>query len=427
MMRIASDETSESQLLNQVERVLQSEILQNSETLKRLLKFLAEKTAVGQGDQLKEYTIAVDAMDKPSTYDPRHDSAVRIQVSRLRQKLADYYRTEGAGDPIFIELPKGHFKLRWEPRKMLAQDTPPQRKRSGVRGFNWAWTVALVVLAASITWSGLSFFKIRRTEAMSSLSTNRWSADLEQLWRPFLTTNRPVLVAIEDPLFVELQRGSGIYYRDKSFDEWISASNSRGVEALRKTFDYPNAQPSRYYTSFGEADAAFDLGRLLGAREPNIAVAKTSELSWEQLAHNNVVFVGVQAFFEEEFKSMSVQPAFVFMANGIRNVKPKSGEPEVFLDQFSTAPTETGEIYALVTRSPGPVGSTYFESFISDRAAGYVGAVQWFTDPHFAHVLVSNLQKQYGKVPEYFQVVLRVEFTDQVPTQTSFVTSRQLH
>jgi hypothetical protein len=426
MTRTTSDVTPDNQLLGQVERILQSEALQNSEILKRLLKFLAEKTALGQGDQLKEYTIAVDAMDKPSTYDPRHDSAVRIQVGRLRQKLAEYYRTEGKDDLLVVDLPKGHFKLRCDSRERATDSAPARPVWFTGQVLGWAGTIAVVLFAAAISWGAFSFLRIRGTEAMSSINDQRWTPDLQQLWQPFLDTDRPLLVAIEDPLFVELQRGSGIYYRDKSFDEWNAASDSTGVKALRKAFDNPNTQPSRYYTSFGEVNAAFALGRLLGGREPNLAVVKTSELSWEQLAHNNVVFVGVQVFFEEQFKSMSVQPEFVFVSDGIRNVHPRQGEPAVFLDRFSTAPSESGEIYALVTRSPGPVGSTYFETFISDRAAGYVGAVHWFTDPNFAHDLVDRLKNQYGHVPNYFQVVLKVEFTDQVPTQTSYVTSRQL-
>lgn len=208
---------------------------------------------------------------------------------------------------------------------------------------------------------------------MSPVSEGRWTPDLQQLWQPFLATNRPMLLAIEDPLFVELQRGSGVYYRDKSFDEWGQAFGSRGVRALRKAFDNPNTQPSRYYTSFGEVNAAFQMGCLLGARVPNVSIVRTSELSWDQLARNNVVFVGVPVFFGEQFKIMRVQPQFVLVSNGIKNVHPKAGEPAIFLDRFSTAPTEAGEIYALVTRSPGPVGSTYFESFMSNRAAGYVG------------------------------------------------------
>lgn len=426
MTRAFEGVTADHQMLDQVDRILEGETLQGSQTLKRLLKYLAEKTALGHGDELKEYTIAVDAMDKPPTYDPRHDSAVRIQVSRLRQKLAEYYRTEGMDDPVIIQLPKGHFKVRCEPRQQLSEVFRAQSRRNRARVIAWGWTGALIILTIAIGWASLSLFKIRRTEAMSPAIEERWTPDLQQLWQPFLTADRPILLAIEDPLFVELQRGSGIYYRDKSFDKWAGALGSPGVKVLRKAFHYPNTQPSRYYTSFGEVNAAFQIGRLLGTRESNIAVVKTSELSWEQLEHNNVVFVGVPVFFEQQFGPMSVQPEFMVVSNGIRNEHPISGEPAVYLDRFSTAPTEAGEVYALVTRSPGPERSTYFETFISNRAAGYVGAVRWFTDPNFGRVLVSELKKAYGHVPRYFQVVLKVEFTDQVPTEISYVNSRRL-
>jgi hypothetical protein len=98
----------------------------------------------------------------------------------------------------------------------------------------------------------------------------------------------------------------------------------------------------------------------------------------------------------------------------------------MFSDRFSTAPTEEGEIYALVTHLPGPIGGSDVESFMSNRAAGYVGAVQCFTDPNFARILVANLRKADGKVPRYYQVVLKVQFKDEVPLKTSFVLSREL-
>src|SRR5215471_14605327 len=109
----------------QVERILHSEELRGSEVLRRLLRFLAEKTASGEADDLKEYIVAIDGLGKPATYDPRHNSAVRIQVGRLRQKLADYYRGEGNGDPIVIDVPKGRFKLKVEHRHCPALNAPP--------------------------------------------------------------------------------------------------------------------------------------------------------------------------------------------------------------------------------------------------------------------------------------------------------------
>src|SRR5579862_3102301 len=110
----------EDAIYAQVERVLNSATFRNVDVLRRLLKFLAEKSIAGETEQLKEYTVAVDCLGKPASYDPRQDSLVRIQIGRLRGKLAEYYRTEGEHDSVVLEIPKGHFKLTWETRPLLA-------------------------------------------------------------------------------------------------------------------------------------------------------------------------------------------------------------------------------------------------------------------------------------------------------------------
>lgn len=423
MNAVVTEVLVDKQMLAQVEQILHSQTLLGSVVLKHLLRFLAEKSACGEADQLKEYTIAVDALQKPPSYDPRHDSAVRIQIGRLRQKLAEYHRTEGKDDAFIIDLPKGHFRLTCTPRATNTQNLPLSTNSSlgKLRG-----AIGLGVILAVIC-GGYLIFRAWHPKTESPVAAVRWTPDLEELWRPFVATNRPMIIAIEDPLFVELKRGSGIYYRDRSFDEWTGALGSPGVKALQKTFRQPDTQPSRYYTSFGEVNAAFLIGRVLGARELNISVVKTSELSWRQLADNDVVFVGIRAFFDGQLRAMPVQPQLISTADGIRNVHPNPGEPETFSDNFSTAPTEEGEVYALLTHLPGPIGGTEVASFVSNRAAGYVGAVQCFTDPGFARTLVADLTKTYGKVPHYYQVVLKVQFKDEIPTKTSFVMSRELH
>src|SRR5579871_1000260 len=113
-------EVRDDALAAEVERILESDTFRNSDALRRLLRFLADKRLAGEADQLKEYSVGIDALGKPATYDPRHDSTVRIQVSRLRQKLAEYYRTEGKNDAMLVDLPKGRFKLTCEENVMVA-------------------------------------------------------------------------------------------------------------------------------------------------------------------------------------------------------------------------------------------------------------------------------------------------------------------
>ena len=62
---------------------------------------------------------AIDGLGKADSYDPQHNSAVRIQMGRLRQRLAEYYRAEGKDDPIIVDLPKGRFRLTFEQRSTV--------------------------------------------------------------------------------------------------------------------------------------------------------------------------------------------------------------------------------------------------------------------------------------------------------------------
>jgi hypothetical protein len=426
-----SDQAIDERMLAQVERILHSETLRGSEVLRHLLRFLADKTLSGEADGLKEYTVAIDALQKPPTYDPKHDSTVRIQVSRLRQKLGEYYRTEGKDEPVIVDLPKGRFRLTFEDRQVIQQSTSPAAKTRVEPTLIWIAVLMWLTLLIAIAWGEYSTIKLRRIEARNpGPSAERgldpaWTPEIQALWRPFVANHRPLILGVEDPLFMELQQGDGIYYRDKSLNEWDKLANTRGAMGLRKLLNNPDVQPSRYYTTLGEVYTAFMIGKLFAA-EPNLSLVRTSELSWQELADNNILFIGKQVFFDAQLQGMPIHPQLVTVANGIEDLNSSPGEPKLFADRYSTAPTEEGEVYALVTHLPGPLGNSDIESFISNRAAGYVGAVQWFTDPESARNLVAKLRKPSGELPKYFQVVLKIKFKDEVPIETSYVLGREL-
>ena len=424
----------DSALQSQVDRILHSDELRASEVLRRLLRFLADKSLAGEADQLKEYAVAIDGLGKDPSYDPRHNSAVRIQVGRLRQKLAEYYRTEGIDDEFVVDLPKGRFKLTCEPRCVHVEPPalppvvePPPKIGPATKPL----PAASFLLYAAVTLAlalGISFW-MHASHVQARSATVDWSADLQALWGPFVNSKQPSILAIEDPLFIELNSEPGIYYRDKSLNQWKDVVGSPTVAAIRATMKNASIQPRRYYTAYGEVDVAFMLGKLLGPQERNFSILKTSQLCWRQLADNNVIFVGVQnLFFDEQLHGMPLEPQLVPFQEGIRNVHPQPGEPTEFIDQYSTAPTEEGFAYALVTHLPGPLRSNDVVSFTSSRSAGYVAAVQWFTDPNLAQVLVANLKKaSEGQMPRYYQALLKVKFRDDIPTETTYVLSRELH
>src|ERR1700688_720265 len=155
--------------LAQVRRILQSKALRTSEVHRNLLNYLAEKSLCGEADSLKEYTVGLDVFGKPDTYDPRQESVVRMHMARLRQKLAEYYRTEGLTDPIIVDLPKGAFKITFEPRpaavvpeappglETAAASAPPTSRRTLVV------LVGLVIVAVALaSYFGLRLLQVER-------------------------------------------------------------------------------------------------------------------------------------------------------------------------------------------------------------------------------------------------------------------------
>src|SRR5690349_19164532 len=84
---------------------LASNIFQASANSARLLTFLCEKHFDGSAVEPNEYDIAVGALGRRSTFDPRNDSVVRVEVHRLRKRLKEFYASDGASEPMQIVLP----------------------------------------------------------------------------------------------------------------------------------------------------------------------------------------------------------------------------------------------------------------------------------------------------------------------------------
>src|SRR6202035_2321162 len=108
--------TERDQYVRQIDTLVTSEGLHGADSLCRLLRYLANHTLDFPGDPLNEYRIATEVLGRSSDFDPQLDSIIRVQAGRLRSKLAKYYESEGADDPIVVELPKGSYVLTFHHR-----------------------------------------------------------------------------------------------------------------------------------------------------------------------------------------------------------------------------------------------------------------------------------------------------------------------
>jgi len=100
---------SSAAIWNAVERLCRSRTISGCTRLTQLLAFVVVSTLRGESAYLKETTIGVYVFGRDPDYDPKVDTIVRSQAWRLRAKLRKYYASEGANDPIVIDIPIGHY------------------------------------------------------------------------------------------------------------------------------------------------------------------------------------------------------------------------------------------------------------------------------------------------------------------------------
>ncbi len=411
----------------EIDRILQSDTFRSSDVLRRLLRFLAEKAIAGEADQLKEYAIGLDAFGKPPTYDPRSDAIVRLQAGRLRQKLAEYYRTEGKDDAVVVDLPRGHFKLVWRPQAVML-DPPAAAPAEPARAVSRPSRMAVVLgalLLASLAWNVRD--AILRWNSGTASAAITWTPELRTLWEPFIENSRPLLVAFEDSLFVGVIGADGnvaAQLRVTGKNRWEDLINLPAVSALRKGMGNLELAPRYNFAARSDLDAAMRLGKLLGPWKPALSTARLSQITWQSLSDNNVLMIGSKQALAEKLLGLLMKPELVVEDGGVRNLHPQPGEPAMWKD---TQPaTFDGEVFALVSAMPGPVGNTRVGGFSSNRFWGNAGAIESFTSPVFARMIVGKLKADLKKVPQYYQVLLKIKYRDGVATDVSYVTGREV-
>src|SRR5262245_43838035 len=92
--------------------------------LLNFLNYVCERSFEGHSDQIKEYTIGVEALRRPPDFDPKKDSIVRVEAHRLRKRLDEYYSAEGATHRVRIVIPQGQYVPRFIIQEPLLQTVP---------------------------------------------------------------------------------------------------------------------------------------------------------------------------------------------------------------------------------------------------------------------------------------------------------------
>lgn len=170
----------------QLDRILSSKVFFSSLRSQAFLRYAVEKSLLS-GTAPKEYEIALEVFDRRSDYDPAVDATVRVEASRLRSRLREYYDTDGRLDPILIDIPKGGYAATFASRELEASVASRKRKdtadqeatpestngHSQPKPFGRKWLLALlatVCLLGAVFSGWLVMRRIRARQPIRSLA-----------------------------------------------------------------------------------------------------------------------------------------------------------------------------------------------------------------------------------------------------------------
>lgn len=407
------------QCFQQIERLTKSHSLHSSESLCKLLRYLAEHSLDHPGVALKEYQIATEVLGRPPGFDPQSDSTVRVQAGRLRVKLAEYYTQEGVDDPIIVEIPKGSYALTFHLRPSKAGPYAAAgphlvvaENKAAVLPSNRGWAVAVVTLSILLTGSIITSAILisQRTRSQTSVGAGQSVPTVYQLfWNRFLTSPQPPWVIFSNGSFVGRPETGMRYFNP--------ASDARAI-----ILDH--------YTGVGEVLAIHQLDHVFNLLNRSLRVKRGALFSLDDAKNNDLIFVGspsenltlldIPGTQEFVFARLDSGPHKGDLA--VLNAHPQPGEPKYFEGSPGNQPTT--EDYAVVSFLPGLDPSRHILILAGDTTFGTQAAVEYVCREDSLKELLQGLRISKPGDLKPFEALLHVKVVHGVPVMTDLVSVR---
>jgi len=403
------------QFLLQIDKLVSSPVLHGSESLCKLLRYLAKHALDHPGSPIKEYQIATEVFARSEDFDPQLDSMVRVQAGRLRAKLSEYYNSNGTEDPVVVELPKGSYILTFHqrvPAPRTHADAIVENTWEGVRvgQSHRQWVVASVSLAVLLlVAAGVILTLVSSRNAAQAGVQEVAPAAFRVFWNGFVSGQEEPWVIFSNAAFVGRPE-TGMRYYDTGRD--------KGSFILD------------HYTGVGEVLAVHELDRVFGLLHRQIRIKRGSLFSLDDAKNNNLIFIG-SPFENLTLLELPGTQEFVFrrMVSGPRkgdeaivNVRPQPGESKEYYPTPGNAPLT--EDYAVVGLVRGLNPGQAVLILAGTTTIGTQAAVEFVCRQSSVEQLLLRLPVSQSGQLEPFEAVIRVKVTRGVPVGTELVALR---
>ena len=408
------------QLLEQINRLVTSHALHGSESLCKLLRYLAKHAVDHPGTPIKEFQIATEVFGRSPDFDPQLDSMVRVQAGRLRSKLTEFYSSDGLEDPIVVELPKGTYVLSFHHRNASTAKAAPGALNGAVRtegiekSTERRWGTEVISLSIFLAAAILVIVWLMATRNSSPVGLasegDPVPAAFRVFWKGFTTGPEEPWVVFSNAAFIGRPE-TGMRYRD--------AARDAGAPILD------------HYTGVGEVLAVHELDRVFALLHRRIRVKRGSLFSLDDAKNNNLIFIGspvenlslleipgTQEFVFEQFVSGPRKGD-----HAIINKHPQPDEGKEFFATPSGVPL--AEDYALLGLVKGLNQGQSVLILAGNTTIGTQAAVEYVCRQSSLEELLLRLSVSPDGELKPFEAVIRAKVARGVPVETELVAIRK--
>jgi hypothetical protein len=324
-----SDKTREGEL---IDRILASGMFRKSPRLSGFLRFVYEQQIAGNENAINEQLIGTEVFGRRPSYHVGEDSIVRSQARFLRQRLAQYFETEGRHESLVVSIPKGSYVPAFHPREhsgdlqheagvisdVLAGSGAERTRAPGTAAGKctayrpgWSWIAGTVILLLLV--AVLAFRMGQRMQA--PVDTGR-DPVLHAFWSSIFSSGRTVLFVPADSSLVILERltNQRIHlesYVNKDFPTvpasmapmWDRINNSRytstpDLALMAQFMRVPEAAAAHFQVRYGGdlslAEIKGDNAILSGGPRSNpwdelFTGVQHFDIDYDQTLHRNVI------------------------------------------------------------------------------------------------------------------------------------------
>ena len=410
-----------------IQRIASSTTFKKSPRLRLFLSFISERMLTGHPDDISEYEIGWKVFERGPNYNPVEDSIVRSAARQLRGKLKEYFETEGIGESLVVEIPKGGYfpvfieREHHAPAVQPAPLQPPVINEKVLSQLRW-WKIGTAGLAAGILLT--AGFAIWRTSADATVPPPG-----ETIISTVLSKDRPTRVVLGD---FGLAYVSAVTKHPLSAEEY---ANRRYPPFPGKAPEPPLQQiwaglTGGQMTSVHEVAIAGTILRLSGEEGKPAVIQHARQLTTHDFRTGNLIIVAsplgspwirllehkLNFKYKIQYeKTFTGEPEYV-------NTDPRPGEKV----SYPVAPSipESGTSYSLIARMPNLSGTGKILLINGLKASGAQAVGEFVTDPRAA----AEVARLFGlvhisEIPD-FEVLLSNETVASTPLNVRIVAHR---